>query len=780
MHRWGHIWFLIAGFAAIVAYYALPEDTAALTWIYQGVGLAAAGAIVAGIWLHRPRRPGAWYAAAAGILLFSAGDAVWAYYELVGGDVPLISVADVFYLAGYPALALGVVWFVRARRPGRDMEALIDGVVIGLGVAMIGWLVLIRPVLGDPAISLRDTIVSGAYPAGDLALLTVVGHLLLGPRSTSRAFWLFVSGIIVMLVGDTAYLLQVHTDSYILHGWLDASWLGSYVLMGAAALDPTMRDLTKWGSTERAQLPAARVALLGGSLLILPVATLVGLVALADRVVVSITTMLVVALVVARTSVVVRAKEAEIAERRRMEAALADRALHDPLTGLLSRDAFVDRVEAALLRARETEESIALLFVDVDDFKLVNDSLGHAAGDQVLVTVAERLRTAVRDGDAIARFGGDEFTILCEGTDSDLDATEVAERASDAVAGAIDLDGGEVVLGISVGIVTDHRGESVAEALLRDADLAMYEAKSRGRNRSATFDESMRASAVERFKLQAELRHAAKDDQLRLLYQPQIELATGRLFGVEALLRWDHPTRGVLRPDAFIDVAEQSALVLPIGAWTIGEACRQLRRWYDRLAPVTSCPTVAVNLSSRQLAQPNLPELIRTALDVSCITPSALFIEITERAIVADPEQALANLRALKDLGVSIAVDDFGTGYFSLAQIKHYPIDILKVDRSFVGGLGTDRDDEAIVAATIGLAHSMGMIAIAEGIETAEQLALLRAMGCDAGQGFHLGRPAAAEDLLDQFVGHLWSMPPTGVAGAPPHALTPQPTSEVL
>ncbi|MEY2462978.1 MAG: hypothetical protein QOH64_1116 [Acidimicrobiaceae bacterium] len=437
----------------------------------------------------------------------------------------------------------------------------------------------------------------------------------------------------------------------------------------------------------------------------------------------------------------------DISERKHYEARLEYQATHDHLTGLPNRTLFLDRLELALARARRSHRSVAVLFCDVDHFKVVNDSLGHSAGDRLLVALSDRLRGALRPGDTVARFGGDEFVILCDEMDHDRDAAVIAERVHAAVhEPPLTVENTEVFAAVSIGIAFAQPGKD-PETMIRDADAAMYLAKERGRARYEIYDERLRATLVERLDIENALRRALSRHELRVVYQPTIDLATGKIVGVEALLRWEHPERGPLVPKEFMDVAEETGLIVPIGTWVVDQACRQAQRW--QATEDGEELFVSVNLSSRQLESTVLIENIAEVLSNTGIQPSRLGLEITESVVMRDPEASTTALRALKDLGVRLAVDDFGTGYSSLAYLRRFPVDLLKVDQAFVDGLGRDPEDSAIVAAVVSLAHTLGMSAIAEGVETAEQLHELRVLGCDMAQGFYMSRPLVPADLDD-------------------------------
>jgi diguanylate cyclase (GGDEF)-like protein len=426
---------------------------------------------------------------------------------------------------------------------------------------------------------------------------------------------------------------------------------------------------------------------------------------------------------------------------------LAHRVLHDPLTDLPNRTLFLDRLELALARLPRHRTSIAVLFVDLDDFKVVNDSLGHGAGDRLLVELGRRLRTAIRPADTIARFGGDEFVVLCEDINEARDAVVVGERIVAAASEPFLLQGREMFVSASVGVAIAIDGEATPETLLRDADAAMYRAKERGHGRVEVFDEALRTRIMERLDLENGLRRALQRDELCVYYQPEISLSQRRMVTVEALLRWKHPERGLLEPSEFVGLAEQTGLIVEIGAWVLNEACRQVMVWRGKGADVD----VAVNVSARQLVQPDIVEVVRDALERTGLPPAALCLEITESAVMHDPEAALATLTLVKELGVKVALDDFGVGFSSLAQLKEMlPLHALKVDRSFISGLGDDERNSAIVAAVVMLASTLGVTAIAEGVETEAQAIQARALGCDVSQGYYFTAPEPPEAIAER------------------------------
>ncbi|HET9444467.1 MAG TPA: EAL domain-containing protein [Acidimicrobiales bacterium] len=457
----------------------------------------------------------------------------------------------------------------------------------------------------------------------------------------------------------------------------------------------------------------------------------------------------------------------DLTDRRRSEEAVNFQALHDSLTRLPNRTLFLDRLRHALVRRARHPAGLAVLFLDVDRFKWLNDSLGHAAGDELLVQVAERLRRALRPSDTVARFGGDEFVVLCEGVTGEADAEGLAQRFAAAVASPMVVAEEETSVTVSIGIAFSPADgtDDTPETLLRDADAAMYEAKDRGRDRHEIFSASTRRMAVARHETANALRRGLDRGELVVHYQPVVDLVTGWVVGMEALVRWAHPERGLLPPCDFIALAEETGLIVPIGRHVLAEACRQVAAWQPLGGgePIG----VAVNLAARQLLAPDLCHDVEQALSTSGLDPSLLCLEITESVLLDDPRASAPVLEHLQALGVRLGVDDFGTGFSSLTYLKRFPVDVLKIDRSFVDGLGRDPEDRAIVASVVDLAHALGLTTVAEGVETEGQLAELRSIGCEQGQGYLWSRALPPEEACRWTADHVRSVVgPPGVAGA--------------
>ena len=438
----------------------------------------------------------------------------------------------------------------------------------------------------------------------------------------------------------------------------------------------------------------------------------------------------------------------DITERKVLEQELEHQAFHDPLTGLANRALFRDRVEHALARSERDASKVSVLFFDLDDFKTINDSLGHATGDDVLTQVAARLRACLRPEDTAARLGGDEFAVLLEQAGR-AGAIHVAQRFLEAVSVPFSAQQREIVVRASVGIVVAAAGEWTAEELLRNADVAMYAAKGHGKARYEVYEPDMWTAAVERVELESELRRAIENEELFLHYQPIVALDDGRLIGVEALVRWQHPRRGVISPASFVPLAEETGLIGPIGRIVLSEACRQGREWASTHSPIR----VNVNISAKQLQRPDLVDEVAGVLTLTGLDPELLVLEITESTVMRDADESLLRLDQLRKLGISLAIDDFGTGYSSLSYLKRFPIDVLKIDKSFVEGLTGGAEESALIKAIVQIGRTLRLRTVAEGIESADQLAELRRIGCDAGQGYYFSRPLPAREITALLAG---------------------------
>lgn len=434
----------------------------------------------------------------------------------------------------------------------------------------------------------------------------------------------------------------------------------------------------------------------------------------------------------------------DLEERKRVEQSIRHMAHHDALTGLPNRALFRDRLTHAMAQADRYHQKLAVMFLDLDRFKAINDTLGHNVGDQLLKIAAERLRSCVRDCDTVARLGGDEFTVVVEDIIEDHDAAAVAQKILDTLSQPFNLYGHEVFISVSVGVTLYPSDDENADNLLRNADSAMYRAKEYGRNNFQFYVADMNVKARERLMLESSLRRALDRKEFMLYYQPRVDLLSGRVIGAEALLRWRHPEMGLVPPSEFIPILDETGMIIPVGDWALREACRQNRDWQDMgLPPIR----VAVNLSVRQFIQKDLADTIISALDAAGLSAEHLELEITEDLFLEHNQTNIITLARLKSMGIHISIDDFGTGYSSLSYLKRLPIDTLKIDQSFVRDIGTDPDNKAIASAIIAMASSLRLNVLAEGVETDEQLAFLRAQGCNEIQGFCFSHPLPAQEF---------------------------------
>jgi diguanylate cyclase (GGDEF)-like protein/PAS domain S-box-containing protein len=1029
------LWYLLVT-SALTALYLFAAPLAGNGPLINALGLSGVVAIVVGIRMHKPSARIAWWLFAAGQFLYFSGDLyTYGYRKVFGADVPFPSLGDAFYLAVYPVLLAGLFVLVKRRNPRRDRTALIDSLILTIGIGLLSWVFVIAPNIHVTGQTWLQTSVGVAYPLGDVFLLAGLIRLAVDAGRRTPAFWLLVSSIVCLLATDSAYNLALLKGTFNYQLSYDAGWIFYYLLWGAAALHPSMRSLEEPAEDSRTRLTPLRLALLGGACLIAPgirfaqaihdpdvlvlvvgsallfllvVSRMAGLVRQEARVVsreralrgagaelvaaaghqqvaaaaisavhrllgaeppvrlvlvsddeavveassdgavggrvgdgtrewlravsvstrtthahlpahvrgdlrlaeghstvvtpltvrgdvrgalvvsspVAVTRDLVDALgalstqvslavegaslaedlhrrqsearfrsLVAHSSDLITVLDADgivtyqspsiervlgysvdevegrrfdrllsdhdrpllaqlisvdgpgardahtvecsvshrdgamrtfqiqhtdllhdehvrgivlnsrdISERKAFEEQLAHQAFHDPVTKLANRALFSDRVEHALMRAGRGLPEIAVMFIDLDDFKTVNDSLGHAAGDEVLQEVGRRLKIAVRPTDTVARFGGDEFAVLLDGIGGSEDAADAAARILRALDLPVEIDGKHVFPRASVGIclVGEELETPEAEELLRNADVAMYMAKRDSKGSYRVFEPTMHERVVERLELRSDLQHALTQDQLELHYQPVVRLAGREILGVEALVRWNHPVRGTIPPIQFIPVAEETGLIIPMGRWILETACREgvrLQELFPRPEPLT----MSVNLSVRQLQSETLVGDVRVALATTGFPAASLVLEITESLMLSDTDFAMQQLHELKSLGIRLAMDDFGTGYSSLSYLSRFPVDILKMDRSFVGS----EDNEALTSAIIALGTSLSLEVVAEGIELPEQATSLEELGCELGQGYLFAKPMSSSALAE-FLGTEDAAPAERELESPP------------
>lgn len=731
--------FLAAGVALLAAATAAPPAAAMGTLVIVAIGSIAA--IVTG-YRRQTSVPRPWQLMAAACGLFLIGLVLRALVP-APALLPVQLAPSAFSLFGYLFLAAGLLDMLRLRRDA-DGSMRLDATLVGLASGLVAWTFLISPTLapdhaGPPVLEVLDM----AFPAMDVLLTGIVAQLVFSTRGTrSPALWLLAATMVAIFAGDLLYALHVAgAVSAAALGTSDLLFLVAYVTLGASALHPSMRVLTDPPSGGPRPVGPGRVLLIAAALL-LPVVLAI---MFPPRGHIDITTRLTLsaALTVAVAFRTVRAAN----NHARAVAAARRQATHDPLTGLPNRALLAERVTAAL--AADPDREVAVLFADLDGFKLVNDSWGHSVGDELLIAVSARLQAAVRERDLVCRFGGDEFVVVLSGRAGTAAAPQLANRLLATFAEPFQLSVGRVVVSPSIGIASASASAGiVAEELVRDADIAMYKAKTSGRGGYAFFDESLREQAQVQVGLEQAMRTAVDRGEMEVYYQPIVDLGTDELVGFEALLRWNSPELGPVSPEEFIPVAEKTGLIVPIGAWTLQQATRQAALWHVRRGGARTLH-VSVNIAAGQLQQDGFADVVRAALAEAGLAPSALWLEITESAMIADPELAGATLRALRDLGVEVAVDDFGTGYSALGYLKRFPVGVVKIDRSFISGLGDgDVDSEEIVRAVVAMSHAIALQVVAEGVETPVQRELLRVLGCDMVQGYLFGRPRSASATL--------------------------------
>ncbi|HEY7271601.1 MAG TPA: bifunctional diguanylate cyclase/phosphodiesterase [Actinoplanes sp.] len=759
--------FLAAGVLSTGCYFLIPPGGLAQNLTYNAIGLVSALAILAAVRLHRPERPAMWYWFGAGQITWVAGDVIYEYYQYVLEQSPYPSPADAFYLSAYPMLVLGFVLLVRGGR-GRDVAGLVDAAVVATGLGLVLWLFVLHPIAADTTTSTLERVISTAYPAMDAMLLVLLARLFTGAGTrTPSARLLGVAGVLLLVADVTYSVLTLYSDYQ--SGVLDAGWLLSYVLWGAAALHPSMRTRGMPRAAGRTRVGWGRLVVLAMSSLLAPAMLLVpGVGADRDnRVAIALCAVVLFLLVVLRMS-------GFVAQVQRQAGQLEDLAMQDDLTGLANRRRFEQQLAAALATGRP---QVALL--DLDGFKTVNDRLGHSVGDRLLSELARRitagLATASVAGEmthhvegtqrlrhligasgagrqatarpantvVVARMGGDEFAVLLPSATA-AEADAVVDWLGEALRRPIPAGEHELLIGASIG-VADGTGTDDPFEVLRRADVAMYAAKESG-ERSHRYATELDAAASEQARIGAELRTALDAGQFRLVYQPIVTLPDGELAAVETLVRWDHPERGFVSPADFIPVAERNGLIVELGAWILRSACLQAAQWRAEYGP-DALQRISVNVSARQLAEPGLVEVVASALAASGLPSTCLTIEVTETAVF-DSARAVDVLNELHALGVRIALDDFGTGQSSLSLLQTLPADVLKVDKSFVDNITKAGRHAVIATALIQVAGGLGLTAVAEGVETAEQAAELHRLGYRFAQGYYFGRPVAEPELI--------------------------------
>jgi len=761
----------IGGTALSVGYFVLPNANSQNV-DYTFLGTASVVFILIGVRLQHPRNRFGWYCVAAAGAFFTLGDDAYTVYSNLHISVPFPSYADALYLAGYPFLFLGVVSLTRGAGTSSQREDTADAAIVAMGVLAISWHFLMNSYVHNSTLTTFGLVVNMAYPIMDIALVFIVFRTLLFRKSKSPSHRLLAAAMSVMFVADFIYDLLVLHGSYTSGNAVDGLFLLEYVLLAAAALHPSAADPrfeveSISGESERpvgTDRIRMSILLLSGSIApaIMVVSTALGV--SVNVVALGIISVLVWATIMLRLNWLVERMrtqsfrlvenfqelEASYLLREELEANLRHQALHDPLTGLANRALFDDRLLQAHERLARSGGLGAVLLLDLDDFKGVNDTFGHLIGDQLLVGIARRLEAVTRSSDTLCRLGGDEFLYLAEGLSSTSEAEDLARRLLEAFVDPFIVESARLEQRVSIGLTICDATPSSHHNCVQEADVALYEAKRERMGRYVVFAPNMRERVIGRFTLVQELREALRAGELAMHYQPIVDLATTEVVGLEALMRWYHAERGWVSPSVFIPLAEQSDLIIALGTFALRQSIMAAKSW-EPIGDQMELPFVTVNFSANQFHGPDIVTIIEDALRDGELAPDRLIIEMTETAALFDIAETMKVVDSLNELGVGIAIDDFGTGFSSLSYLVMLHPKIIKIDRSFVSPLHESTRNDTLLGEIIKLGRGLSMTVLAEGIETPEQLVRLRQMGCELGQGF-LFSPAVPADEVAELI----------------------------
>ena len=714
------------------------------------LGLITAVATAVGVlrWKPQPRWP--WITMLAAEILALVGGALRVAFGTLGDLTTHRSLApDLLALPAYVLLAVSLAGLARSAQRGRDenLDAILDAVIAALALLSVAWVYLVTPALAQSHAPLSVRVVLAAYPPASMFVVAMAARMLFASsRRPSVAFRLVMTCMVLLLGGDVIYMLVDSGTAQIPMYLVDVPYALAYVCLAAAVLHPSIRRVSEVAPTvdnapRRGRLLFVAMALCVPVLVLLvPGRTLQST---PERITAGI---LILILTATASWRMFRALQ----QHARAQNRLAHQATHDVLTGLPNRLFVLEHLEQLMADQRTESRALAVLVVDLDRFKLVNDSMGHSMGDELLLAVARRLDDNVRPSDIVARVGGDEFMVILQGVPDEASAREFAERTRLGFKYPVRIGEIEITVSASVGVAIagpGHRLES-AEDLLRDADTAMSRAKDAGRDTVVCFDESMREQVAERLMLERELRHALGRGELEVYYQPKVRMSDSRAVGMEALLRWNHPTLGSIGPDVFIPIAEDTGMIVEIGAWVMDQACAQLAKLRQGLKR-PDLLSVSVNLSVRQLRDDAVLDHIAKAILRNGLPGDALCLELTESMLMKNLDAIARQLDAVRSCGVKLSIDDFGTGYSSLAYLRKLAVDEVKIDRSFVNDMVQDDGGAgaSVVAAVVAIAGSLGITTVAEGVETTEQAEMLRELGCTEAQGFLFSRPVPASEI---------------------------------
>ncbi|MGV1006542.1 MAG: putative bifunctional diguanylate cyclase/phosphodiesterase [Candidatus Nanopelagicales bacterium] len=713
------------------------------------VALTAAGCAAVAASSASGRVRAAWTALAVGVLGWAIGDAMWIYYELVLHRDPFPSLADVAYLLLPVGACAAMLLFPTNRNGQYQVRLFLDGVIVAASLFLVAWFTVLQPTYEAGAESLSGLVISLAYPTSDLVVLTIAAYVLVRAGSTQRLpITLLSVGMVCIALSDSAFVYLAVKDHYFSGNFIDIGWMMGLLLILVAAVagrdraagEPGSVELPSWASV---WLPYAPLMLAG----IVAVAQPVPILRSAP---IQVGAALMVVTVLARQFLAV-------IENRQLVKKVAVQALQDPLTGLANRALFQDRLHHALQLCQHRDTTVGVMILDLDDFKLINDTLGHPAGDELLKRVGERISDSVKRGDAVARLGGDEFGVMVAGTSHQ--ANLIARQLLAAFDEPITVDGHELLIRTSIGLAVAS-AESVgasADDLLKQADIAMYSAKRSSATDVRTFHSSMLlgdavdtevlnrpGGGAEGVQLLGELWRALDHGELTLVYQPKFDMKTTRTVGVEALLRWNHPGRGLISPDQFLPLVRHHQLMDAVTDFVINRALDDAQKWCRAGLIVP----VAINLSATSVAMPDLPERFSSALSQRGLATSMLDVEITEDLFLEDTERARQVLARLRERGIRVSIDDFGSGYSALWYLRDLPVDEVKLDRRFIAPIVSDPRAAAVVRAVIDLAHVLLLTVVAEGVEDSQTADLLRSYGCDVVQGFYYSPPVPADEII--------------------------------
>ena len=731
-------WYAALGAVGCVVYFLVPTTVWAQT-VFVLVGASAVAATVIGTRMHRPANRRAWLAIATGTALWVLGDIVFEWIHVTRGSVPYPSLADALYLVGYPVYGFGLFLLARHKWRASERGHVANSAIIMVAFGLLTWVFAVQPTLGAEGISGLGGLVEVAYPAMDIFLLGLLAHFVGSRQWRALSYRLLTGAVLLLVVTDTVNNFAIMPESSSQRSLFDVGWTMSYVLIGVAALHPSMRRITNPNIESDAHLMASFTT---PTVVVLTAATLTAPIVMFIEVVrdepiqqwgwaVLLCAGALVILVMFRITDLLRLLHTQTVQLR----AVADT---DHLTGLANLRALEHQVWG-------NAGGSTLLTIDIDRFKEINDTFGRGLGDRVLVVVADRLRSIVDDSILLARLAGDEFA-LCGATES-MDPAALAEDIQQQFATPFEVENMTLLIEASVGVAsnspaTEGDDETTPDRLVQRADLAVQTAKA-AQSRVAYYDRSMDRDKSEQLIMLGELTTALESDQLRLHYQPQVDLATMTVVGVEALLRWHHPNGTVLSPSAFLPTAERTGLIRPLTSYVLNRALAQRKQWKADGLDLS----IAVNISTRNLFDDTLIEQVCTALTEFDCPPGRLTVEVTETSAMTDPVGATEKLSILHAMGVQVAIDDYGTGYSSLAYIERLPVQELKIDRAFIGGMADNPAHAAIVRSTVELARTLGLSVTAEGVEDEVTMTALRELRCGRAQGFHLGRPTSADRL---------------------------------